>query len=158
MKKSRACVAVLVLLCAFCFGQHSTNAQQSLDEEAVWKLEHSYWEDVKALDLASYRDLWHPDFVGWPSVSPEPVRKDHITDWITANTSKGRHLESYSLKPAASQATGDLIVVHYWVTSTWADKDHGGEPHTLRVTHTWIRVGKGWQIIGGMSSPEPETK
>jgi len=158
MKKSRACAAVLALFGAFCFAQHSTSAQQSPDEEAVWKIEHSYWEDVKAVDLASYRDLWHPDFVGWPSVSPEPVQKDHITDWITENTSKGRRLESYSLKPAASRATENIVIVHYWLTSTWADKDHVGEPHTLRVTHTWIRVGKGWQIIGGMSSLEPETK
>lgn len=150
--KMRAWIAVIPLLCAFCL------AQQSADEETVWKLEHSYWEDVKALDLASYRDLWHPNFVGWPSVSPKPVRKDHVTDWITANTSKALHLESYSLERGDSQATENLVVVHYWLTSTWADKDHPGEPHTLRVTHTWIRAGKGWQIIGGMSSPEPDAK
>jgi hypothetical protein len=146
-------MAVVPLLCAVC-----CFAQQSADEEAVWRLEHSYWEDVKALDLASYRQLWHPNFVGWPSVSAEPVRKEHITDWISANSAKGLHLESYSLKPAASRATENLVVVHYWLTSVWANKDHQGEPHTLRVTHTWIRVGKGWQIIAGMGAPEPEAK
>ena len=152
MKMSRAWIAVVPLLCAL-----ACLAQQSPEEEAVWKLEHSYWEDVKAVDLASYRDLWHPNFVGWPFVSAQPARKDHITDWITANTEKGLHLESYSLKPAASQATENLVVIHYWVTGAWTDKNHHGEPHTLRITHTWIRVGKGWQIIAGMSAPEPET-
>ena len=153
MKMNRAWIAALLLLCSLpCF------AQQSADEAAVWKLEQSYWGDVKALDLASYRELWHPNFVGWPYVSLQPVRKDHITDWITNNTAKGLHLESYSLKPGASQATENVIVVHYWVTSVWADKDHHGEPHTLRITHTWIKTGKEWQIIGGMSAPEPEVK
>jgi Domain of unknown function (DUF4440) len=152
MKMIRAWIALVPLLCALGLAQKSAN------EEAVWKLEHSYWEDVKTLDLASYRALWHPNFVGWPSISPQPVRKDHITDWITANTTKGLHLESYSLKPGDSQATENLVVVHYWLTSTWANKDHSGEPHTLRITHTWIRAGEGWQIIGGMSSPEPEAK
>jgi Domain of unknown function (DUF4440) len=153
MRPNRAWVAVVPLLCVL-----SGFAQQSAEEVAVWKLEHSYWEDVKAVDLESYIDLWHPNFVGWPSVSPQPVRRDHITDWITANTAKGLHLESYSLEPAASRATENLVVVHYWVTSIWADKDRRGEPHTLRVTHTWMKVGKGWQIISGMSSPEAEVR
>jgi ketosteroid isomerase-like protein len=151
MKFTRVWIAVSVALCALqCF------AQQSADERAIWKLENSYWEYVKAEDLTSYRALWHPNFVGWPSVSAEPVRKDHITDWITSNTAKGRHLAGYSLKTADTQTTGQLIVVYYWVTFAWLDKSGAREPHTLRVTHTWIKTDKGWQIISGMSSPETE--
>jgi hypothetical protein len=133
-------------------------AQQSAEEQAVWKLEHSYWEDVKALDLNSYRNLWHPNFVGWPMVSSQPQRKDHITDWITAYTAKGLHLKSYTLEPAASQMTGNVIVVHYWLTYLWTDKNDSGEPHTMRITHTWIRADKTWQIIGGMSAAETSTR
>jgi hypothetical protein len=29
-----------------------------------------------------------------------------------------------------------------------------GTPRTTRVTPTWIKNGKDWQIIGGMSMPE----
>jgi ketosteroid isomerase-like protein len=144
---------MLFLLCSL-----SSFAQQSSDEQAVWKLEHSYWDDVKALDLPSYKELWHPDFVGWPSVSSRPVRKDHITDWITTSTAKGLHLKSYSLEPAASQMTGNIVVVHYWVTAVWADKDGRGDPHTLRIMHTWLKGDKGWQIISGMSAPESSTR
>ena len=70
------------------------------DEAQVWQLEKAYWEYVKANDLDKYRALWHDNFVGWPFVSSAPVRKDHITDWITTNTSKGVKLQSYSI-PAA---------------------------------------------------------
>ena len=55
-------------------------AQQSDNEKAVWKLETTYWEDVKALDLESYKNLWHENFVGWPYSSSRPARKVHITD------------------------------------------------------------------------------
>jgi hypothetical protein len=27
----------------------------------------------------------------------------------------------------------------------------------LRITHAWVKTGKDWRIIGGMSMPEPET-
>ena len=62
--------------------------QQSANEQAVWKLESAYWNYVKAVDLDGYRTLWHRDFVGWPSSSAQPARKDHITDWITTLTER----------------------------------------------------------------------
>ena len=128
--------------------------QQSANEQAVWKLEADYWKYVKAVDLEGYRTLWHKDFVGWPSSKSQPARKDHITDWITAYTDKGMRLQWFSIQPAASQATENIVIVHYWVTSFWADKAGQGEPpDTSRITHTWIKSGDGWQILGGMSVP-----
>jgi ketosteroid isomerase-like protein len=144
-------MAVALAFCGAC-----ALGQQSLDEQAVWKLEHVYWDDVKALDLEGYKALWHSDFVGWPFVSAQPVRKDGITNWITAYTSKGMHLESYALEPAASKATGPVVVVYYWATQVWTGKDGRNETFKTRVTHTWVRDDKGWKIIGGMSSPEPK--
>jgi arylsulfatase A-like enzyme len=34
----------------------------------------------------------------------------HITDWITGLTVKGLHLQWYSIEPAASQATENIVV------------------------------------------------
>jgi hypothetical protein len=128
--------------------------QQSANEQAVWKLESAYWDYVKAVDLDSYRKLWHQDFVGWPSSSSQPARKDHITDWITAYTGKGQRLKWFSIEPAASQATENIVITHYWLTEFWADKAGQGEPpDTVRITHTWIKTAAGWQILGGMSVP-----
>jgi ketosteroid isomerase-like protein len=125
---------------------------QSAEEQTVWKLEHAYWEYVKSLDMKQYKSLWHPDFVGWPSSSAEPARKDHITDWITTFTDKGLRLQSYTLQPAASQATGNVVIAHYWLTELWVDKQGRGEPNTVRITHTWVHTPEGWQILGGMSA------
>ena len=89
------CIALLLALSAgIAFAQQSSD--ESPDETAVWKLEYSYWDDVKALDLVSYRALWHPNFIGWPFVSSTPQNKDHITDWIdqyTANADKAGVLD-----------------------------------------------------------------
>ena len=102
----------------------------------------------------NYRALWHANFVGWPFVSPAPVRKDRITDWITANTSKGITLQSYSIEQLAFQVTGDSAVNYYRINARWAS-GAGTEVRTdrLRITHTWTRTHGTWQIIGGMSSP-----
>jgi len=145
---------LILFFVAFCAAMPA-HSQQSDNEKAVWKLESSYWDDVKALDLDSYRALWHEKFVGWPSVNSHPVRKDHITDWIKAHTDKGEALAWFELKPADSRATENLVVTEYWLTAIWADKAGHGEPFTQRVTHTWIKTEKGWKILAGMSAPVP---
>ena len=146
---------LLILALAGAFASMPASGQQTPNEQAGWKLESAYWEDVKALDLERYKDLWHTDFVGWPSVNSQPARKDHITDWIALHTDKGAKMQWYSLQPAASQATENIVITHYWLTSLWADKAGHGEPSTQRVTHTWIKTAEGWKIIGGMSAPVP---
>ena len=123
--------------------------------QAVWKLEHAYWRYVEKNDLSDYLRLWHKDFLGWPSVNATPVRKDHITDWITSQTSKGLTFKTVEFKPAALQVTGNIVVACYWVTYRWINHNGKGPTHTIRATHAWVRDGKEWRIIGGMSMPEP---
>ena len=143
---------MFVALAATTFAQGSVR-----NEVQIWRLEKAYWEYVKANDLEKYRALWHENFLGWPFVSATPVRKDHITDWITANTSKGISLQSYSIEQLAIQVTNDIAVTYYRIGVTWANAA-GAEVRTdrMRITHTWIRTYGTWQIIGGMSAPVNE--
>ncbi len=132
-------------------------SQASENEQALWNLEHAYWRYVQDNDLPAYLGLWHKDFLGWPSVSAAPVHKDHITDWITPQTSKGLAFKTVEFKPAAIQVTGDVAVTCYWITYKWVNKDGNGATHILRITHTLLRDSKEWRIIGGMSMPESAT-
>lgn len=132
-------------------------SQASEDEQTLWNLEQAYWRYVQDNNLAAYSSLWHKDFLGWPSVSAAPVHKDHIAEWITAQTNKGLVFKTGELKPAAMQVTGDVAVACYWITFKWLDKQSNGAAHTLRITHAWLKAGDDWRIIGGMSMPEPET-
>lgn len=128
----------------------------SKDEQALWDLEYSYWRYVQDNDLLSYSKLWHDRFLGWPSVNAAPVHKDHITDWITTQTSKGLVFKTEQLKPASIQATGDTAIVCYWITFRWVDKLGQGPAQTVRITHAWQKTADDWRIIGGMSMPEPK--
>ena len=147
----------LTLTATLLWSQASLPAQAqdlSRNEAQVWSLEKAYWEYVKANDIEKYRALWHDAFVGWPSFSPTPVRKDHITDWMTNNASKGVKLQSYEIEQLAIKATGDIAIDHYRVKLIWGGS-HPTDSSTelARITHTWIKTGNTWQIIGGMSAP-----
>jgi len=142
-------ISFLAVLTATAFAQDSAK-----DEAQVWNLEKAYWEYVKANDLEKYRALWHEDFVGWPLVSSAPVRKDHVTDWITTNTSKGVKLQSFSIEQLAIRVTGNVAINHYRIKMNWsAGEKVEARTDTLRITHTWIRANGTWQILGGMSAP-----
>ncbi|HSP61626.1 MAG TPA: DUF4440 domain-containing protein [Pyrinomonadaceae bacterium] len=131
-------------------------AERSKDEQTLWDLEHAYWRFVQDNDLSSYSNLWHERFLGWPSVSATPVRKERITDWITSQTSKGLLFKTGELRPASIEITGDVATVYYWISFNWVDKDGKGAAYTLRITHAWLKSANDWRIIGGMSMPEPE--
>ena len=130
-------------------------ASPARTEAQIWNLEKAYWDYVKTNDLEKYRALWHHDFVGWPFVSSAPVRKDHITDWITNNTAKGLKLQSYSIEQSAVRVTNDIAIDHYRIKANWAKNDTGEVVRidAMRITHTWIRTIGTWQILGGMSAP-----
>jgi len=149
---SRCFLFVLFLAIA----EHVFSSETSGDKQTLWDLERAYWRYVEDNDLVTYSNLWHKNFVGWPWVSSEPVRKDHVTDWITSQTSKGLRFKVDEFKPAAIEVTGDVAFTCYRITVKWVDKDGKGAAHTSRVTHAWLRSGKDWRIIGGMSMVEAE--
>jgi ketosteroid isomerase-like protein len=124
------------------------------DEKAVWSLEDNYWRYVQTNDLEHYRTLWHAGFLGWPLTNPEPVHKEHITDWIGAHTSLGEALKSYDLERLTSQVTGDYVTVAYRIHTNWVGNDGVDKPTTTRIVHSWLRSAGGkWQIISGMAAP-----
>jgi ketosteroid isomerase-like protein len=147
---------LLLIVCILATAGQTFAADTATDEQRLWERERAYWQYVEKNDLAAYANLWHEDFLGWPFISPTPVRKDHITDWITAQTGKGLTFKAGEFKPAALKVTGDVAFACYWITFRWVDKDGNGAAHTLRITHAWVRNGKDWRIIGGMSMPETE--
>lgn len=129
-------------------------AQTSNAEQTLWKLEHSYWRYVEANDLENYRNLWDKNFLGWPYVSPAPVHKDHITDWITSQTDAGKTFKMIDFKPATVQVTGNIGVACYWIIDEFVDASGQGAPQRSRILHTWQFDGHDWYIISGMSMPE----
>ncbi|MEY2483984.1 MAG: hypothetical protein QOK24_2512 [Verrucomicrobiota bacterium] len=114
---------------------------------------HNFFAELKRRNVYIRRQS---SLVGHLRPSNTPVHKDHITDWITAQTSKGLVFKTDGLKPASIQVTGDAAMVCYWITFKWVDKAGNGPAHTLRITHAWLKTGGDWRIIGGMSMPEPD--
>ena len=120
-------------------------AQQTANEKAAWQGEESYWRYLKAGDKASFMALWSDRFTGWPRMESAPTGKQRIGELVPAITPT-----DYKLTPLSVREYGNQIVITFYrVTST-----SNAATVTARITHTWMRNGDKWQIIGGMSASE----
>lgn len=115
------------------------------DVAAVWALEGRYWSAVAARDDAAYRSLFNEDFIGWPCSQDTPRSKA----WISVSTLK-MGPDSPVLDQRAATGGGDLIVVYYRATDQAPQPDGSLKRRVRAFTHSWVRVGAGWQVIGGM--------
>jgi len=122
----------------------------------VWALEDAYWRYVREGDVERYLSLWHEDFIGWPCTadSLHPVRKAAAGAWIRSIRDQKSRL-SVSLRREGIQHFGAVMVVHYStpVITAYPDGHTTGKDQLYKFTHTWMRVGSTWQIIGGMCAP-----
>ncbi len=145
-------LAVLLMLCPF-----ETASAQTSNIAEVWELEAAYWEYVQSGDVDSYLTLWHEDFIGWPcaaGLDSHPAGKSTIGDWVRRIRDEEPRF-TYDLQQEGAEDFGTVVVVHYRTPMTYEYPDGRvvGKDQSYKFTHTWMRVGSDWQIVGGMCAP-----
>ena len=123
----------------------------------VWGREADYWQFVKEGDVENYVSLWHDRFIGWPCGQDHPKRKVSIGDWVREVRDKHIQVDS-TLTREGAEDFGNVVVVHYRFTrvDTYPDGKVEGKGKGSKITHTWMRVGDSWLIIGGMCGTLPD--
>ncbi len=79
------------------------------------------------------------------------MRKSSIGGWVQEIRDKKITVTSV-LTHEGAEDFGAIVVVHYRFTKvdTYPDGRVEGRGRESKITHTWMRVGSTWQIIGGM--------
>ena len=115
-------------------------------------MEDTYWRYVKAGDVEKYRTLWNDGFRGWPCHNEHPATKAEIGDWVR-EIRDGKITFDYTLTREGASNVGGVVVVYYKTPMIWKYADGRVDGRTelwRKFTHTWVKVGGKWQIIGGM--------
>lgn len=155
--------AILALTALLAVGAHPASGQvasvqtDSKNVAQVWEREAEYWRCVKAGDVDSYVSLWHDKFIGWPCGQEHPMRKASIGDWV--REVRDKHITvSSELTREGAEDFGNVVVVHYRFTrvDTYPDGKVEGKGKVSKITHTWMKQGGTWLIIGGMCGTLPD--
>ena len=139
-------------------GHNASALADSKNISQVCQREMDYWRYVKAGDSESFQSLWHEDFIGWPCGQEHPKRKASIGDWV--RDIREKHIQvSSSLTQEGAEDFGNVVVVHYRITrvDTYPDGKVEGKGKESKITHTWMKVGDLWLIIGGMCGTLPDS-
>lgn len=156
--------AVLALVIALAAGAHPVPGRTAPSPEGsksilqVWEREAAYWRYVKTGDVDRYVALWHDRFIGWPCGQDHPKRKASIGDWV--REIRDKHINvAVDLIQEGAEDFGNVVVVHYRFTrvDTYPDGKIEGAGKESKITHTWMKTGGAWQIVGGMCGTLPDS-
>lgn len=125
------------------------NASLTGVEQEVWALEETYaaaFRDAKHDVIIS---LLHRDFLGWSLSRERPGEKGDVPGFLQKHYPKPLDV-SVRIDRAGIRISGDAVNTHYLLKLTGKD----GQVKAIRMTHTWIKEGVDWKILGGMSSKQ----
>jgi len=142
---------VIVFLLALCAVGVARQPGASAVEQ-VWSGEEAYWRYVQSHDLQHYMTLWSDDFVGWPMVTDHPIHKTDIASLFQSGSGLLSRVIAYELHRESVEMHVPVVIAFYRVTARLRNADHSESTRTSRITHTWMKTGDVWQIVGGMSA------
>jgi ketosteroid isomerase-like protein len=129
----------------------STVQKRAEDEQTLWSLENAYFAHLANKEFDALENFYHADFIGWPSHSPEPVRVG-VARQSLEELLAGIDVLSIHVRPQATVIRGDVAITHSFVDMQQEDAEGEASWYSYRVTHTWLREGGTWKILGGMSA------
>lgn len=111
-------------------------------EDLLWELEEAYIKAHKNANHSKILSMWDENFLGWPSRLEKPSKKN----------SGSAYLEKYFAKPMPSNTQfriekqgihieNNVAILHYRLYLFES---------STRLTHTWIKRGDKWYLLGGM--------
>lgn len=127
-----------------------TGASPSSDTDAdlLWGLEEAYLRAHREADHDAILALWDERFLGWPSRLPAATGKEGGPDYLVRHFPEPRQIKQ-RIERQGIRFEGDVAILHYRVYS-WVGDEATAQVSTSRLTHTWVKRGSDWRILGGM--------
>ena len=120
-------------------------------EQEIWELEEIYSANQMDANHAGILSIYHKDFIGWPDTEPKPARKSDMPEYLRRTNPKPTSGES-EIERNGIQVVNDVAIDHCTSHLSYVNDEGEVIKQSVRVTHTWLREGDQWKILGGMSN------
>jgi ketosteroid isomerase-like protein len=119
-------------------------------EEGIWALEEAYFTNLYKADHEAVLALVHSQFLGWPDISPQPVDKEGSARFMKKLAPKPISC-TFRIERGSIRVLGDVALTQYAVHVNYGGAAPAAKTRSSRITHTWVKEGDGWKLLGGMS-------
>ncbi len=118
--------------------------------EEIWGLEAAYFANLYKANYAAVLALIHSQFLGWPDGVPRPLDKEGSARFMQQLISKPTAC-TFTIERGDMRVLGDVALTQYTIKVHCSDPAGVTHTHASRITHTWVKEGERWKLLGGMS-------
>ena len=119
-------------------------------EEEIWALEEAYFANIYKANYEGVLAIVHSQFLGWPGAAPQPIDREESARFMKqlfpASTSC-----TFKIERAGIRLLGEVALTQYIIHVNYGDTAGMTKTRSSRITHTWMKEGDGWKLLGGMS-------
>ena len=121
------------------------------EEEKLWSLEEDYISYFKEANHNAILSYYHSQFLGWPDSELHPVDKEGSAKYLEEKYPEPTQVD-FEIKREGIRILDNIAITHYLLIFSWINDEGVKQTSESRMTHTWIKEGSEWKILGGMSS------
>jgi len=119
-------------------------------KEEIWALEEAYFANLYKADYEAVLAIVHSQFLGWPGTVPQPVDKEGSARFMRQLIPKPTSC-TFKIEREGIQVLGEVVLTQYTIYVNGSDTAAVAKTQTSRITHTWVKEGDRWKLLGGMS-------
>jgi hypothetical protein len=127
-----------------------TGTRRDTVEEEIWALEETYFAHFYNAHYEAVRALVHSQFLGWPGAVPQPIDREGSARFMKRLVPTPA-LCTFKINRAGIRVRGDVALTQYIIHVNCSDTAGAANTHSSRITHTWLKEGASWKLLGGMS-------
>lgn len=119
-------------------------------EEEIWALEEAYFTNLYKANYEGVLAIVHSQFLGWPGAVPQPIDKEESARFMKQLAPKPTSC-TIKIERAGIRLLGEVALTQYIIHVNCSDIADVTKIQSSRITHTWVKEGARWKLLGGMS-------
>lgn len=127
-----------------------TDNRNDILEEKIWVLEEAYFTNLYKADYEGVLAIVHSQFLGWPGSSvPQPINKEESARFMKQLIPKPMSC-TIKIERAGIRLLGEVALTQYTIHTHCSDTAGVTKKQSSRISHTWVKEGASWKLLGGM--------
>ncbi len=119
-------------------------------EEEIWANEEAYFTHLYQANYEGVQALVHRQFLGWPGGQDKPIDYDESVRFMKQLITKPTSCK-IKIERAGIRVSGNVALTQYTLHVDCGEAPGGKKIAPSRITHTWVKEGSRWKLLGGMS-------
>lgn len=119
-------------------------------ENEIWALEEAYFANLYQANYEEVLAIVHKQFLGWPGALPQPIDMGESARFMKQLVPKPTSC-TFKIERAGIRLLADVALTQYIIHVNCANTDGSTKTQSSRITHTWVKEGMCWKLLGGMS-------